>query len=69
MLHNKLFVDLSSLPKRGDLKTRQSFNNKYGGNAARENPCRGPICYIINAEMCTSVDLSSLSKRGDLKIR
>jgi hypothetical protein len=57
--------DKGILPTADTNRTR----GKRGGNAARDNPDRGPICRIMGTKVCTYVDLSSLPKKGDLKVR
>jgi hypothetical protein len=39
------------------------------GMQPRENPCRGPICHIMGAEVCTSVGISSLPQGRGWKTR
>jgi hypothetical protein len=61
---------LQPLKEERKQKVVQDYNKKSkekgggkNGNATRENSCRGPICKMMGAEVCTSVNLLSLPLR------
>jgi hypothetical protein len=59
---NKLHASTGQRNKRKVFSTTNwdRRRGEVGGNAAREDSCRGPICHMVGAEVSTSVNFSGL---------